>query len=783
MSFFKVVRHPERPYLHIPNAAYRRYLHSQPPTYDINLFLRPDLRYVVGLREINHELFITQGWATIQNHVDIGLKYVLVFRIQDPRNWSVTILGDNCVNIDLRHIAPNYAIPVHWSDEDDDVDDVVAPPPAPAEAGQPIFPAEVAHPDPPAEAAHPQPLAGAAQPDQPNLDDQPNDVHIASVATFSQIVRINKSIAYVPPKLAALADLEYTMLLTIKVEDQEVYVAQVRKEDKDRKPRYIVRRWANIVNIHGLRQGDRCLFEYNVDDDYLMITKGNRAQGILLASFFYKFQRFLVEQNVLIIKKPMLGSNGGSWHVIDSPYKICFNRETIVATSPDWNGTNHAFNFTDFSTIIDYIIGVVIECSPMKYKKKPDGKESKWVVVKLQDLSGLIIWMTLFEDYAVKITEYVLSNPGVPHYGVIIQFAMFKVFNDRHSLSNSFNISNLFINDPDIQEITTFIERFNLTEAGQSSSYRSGSNSGLMSKEHDFLTVTEFKYSAEVGQMSQAKHVVVLGTIKFIENQWFYMACNHCRKIVTSSLEPLEKKEEEPGSPREVLIYHCNTYDCLKNKLIIQGYPRYKVLLKVQDSTGNVDLTLFDTEAKKITNKTALEVFEAYTPKEPENKPDYDDVPAMNIPDEIAAFINKKYAFKIEVTNDHISKKYKYYTINSLTDDEKIIGALEEKHFKHEVATDDSGIKSSDNVSGKEVISICDDNVTPSSVDSSAKIIDPDKALNQLKRNLHESYENDVVPTMCSAKKQLPSIKSDSNSNDSADPVMPGKLLIPKKEK
>ncbi|KAK9070244.1 hypothetical protein SSX86_010644 [Deinandra increscens subsp. villosa] len=229
MSFFKVVRHPERPYLHIPNAAYRRYLHSQPPTYDINLFLRPDLRYVVGLREINHELFITQGWATIQHHVDIGLKYVLVFKIQDPRNWSVTILGDNCVNIDLRHIAPNYAILVHWSDEDDDVDDVVAPPPAPAEAGQPIFPdppAEAAHPEPPAEAAHPQPPAGAAHPCQPNLDDQPNDVHIAPVTTFFQIVRINKSIAYkVPPKLAALADLEETMLLTIKVEDQEVYVA------------------------------------------------------------------------------------------------------------------------------------------------------------------------------------------------------------------------------------------------------------------------------------------------------------------------------------------------------------------------------------------------------------------------------------------------------------------------------------------------------------------------------------------------------------------------------
>ncbi|KAK9053942.1 hypothetical protein SSX86_025017 [Deinandra increscens subsp. villosa] len=802
MSFFKVVRHPERPYLHIPNAAYRRYLHSQPPTYDINLFLRPDLRYVVGLREINHELFITQSWATIQNHVDIGLKYVLVFRIQDPRNWSVTILGDNCVNIDLRHIAPNYAIPVHWSDEDDDVDDVVAPPPAPAEAGQPIFPAEVAHPDPPAEAvhpeppaeaAHPQPLAGAAQPDQPNLDDQPNDVHIAPVATFSQIVRINKSIAYVPPKLAALADLEDTMLLTIKVEDQEVYVAQVRSltivnGDLQYIPGYPemssdpkcqmaemnlydslsdlqLANHNHNLKVRFLKTVIRPMFSnpnvpYSIE--FVCVDEqGNRAQGTLLASFFYMFQRFLVEQTVVTIKKPMLGSNGGSWRVIDSPFKICFNRESKVAVSADWNGTNHGFSFTDFKTIIAYIIGILIECSPIKTKIKDD-KESKWVVIKLQDLSGSIIWVTLFDDYATKITDYVLSNPGVPHKCVVIQFAMFKVFKDRHSLSNSFNISNLFINDPDIEEITTFLERFSATEAGQSSSsYRSGSNCGLMSKEYDFLTVTSFKYSAEVHQMNEATPVVVVGTIKLIENQWFYMACNHCRKIVTSFLGPAESTEGQPSSPQEVLKYYCNTEDCKKNNLLIEPYPRYKVLLKVQDSTGNVDLTLFGTEAEKIIRKTAIE----------------DGVPVINLPDEIEAFIDKRYAFKIDVTDNHISGTFKYYTIISVTDDEKIISSLDEKYFKNEVDTDHSGIKSSDNISAKDVISICDDNVTPSSVNTSAKHIDHDEDSNQLKRNLHESYENDVVPTMSSAKKQS------SGSNDAAEPVIKAKLLIPKKEK
>ncbi|KAK9065023.1 hypothetical protein SSX86_016406 [Deinandra increscens subsp. villosa] len=168
MRFFKVIRYPDRPYLHIPNVAFRRYLHSKPPSYNINLYLRPDLWYVDPLREIENEIFITKGWATVQQQVDIGLKYILVFKIEASQNWSVTIL------------APNYAIPVHWSDDEDDV---IVPPP----------------------------LAPKA--------DHNDQVQIPHITSFYKRVTINKKVAYkVPSTLAVLADLAEPMLPSIKVE-------------------------------------------------------------------------------------------------------------------------------------------------------------------------------------------------------------------------------------------------------------------------------------------------------------------------------------------------------------------------------------------------------------------------------------------------------------------------------------------------------------------------------------------------------------------------------------
>ncbi|KAK9070217.1 hypothetical protein SSX86_010617 [Deinandra increscens subsp. villosa] len=682
-SFFKVVRFPERPYLHIPSHAFSRYLYSRPVVYKINLLLRDDLRYVVRLRQIDNELYITKGWPALQRDADIRIKYIVVFKIQDLNTWSVTILGDNGVGLDLLDIPLNLDIPVDLSDGEDDV---IIPPPASDE------------------------------------EDQIDDDDVPAVPAFSQKVKINKKVSYkVPPPLAVLADLASRMILNIKVEDQDVHAVDVLKEDKDLYDSITDLELSNNnhnLKVKILKTWKRPVFndpKHTYSLEFVCADEqGNRAQGSCLASFFYRFERFLEEQNVLTIKKPLLGSNGGSWTVINSPLKICFNRESQLALSPQWSGSRHSFSFTDFKTIIDCqaslkcsidIIGMLIDCSPIKRKMKND-VETSWVLIQLQDLSGEKIWVTLFDEYAYKITEFLLANPGLAGTA-------------RHTVSNAFSNSNLFINDSDIEEITTFLDRFSETEDGQSSStYKSGSLSVMISKEEDFLDVTDFMYSAQVADITEPKTVVVLGTIKKVNNQWFYMACNHCLRKVESQLEPLKVTEGEPGSPREVVTYYCKNPACNDTKKVIQAYPRYMVLLKVQDSTGTVDLTLFDSEAKKTIKKTALEVHDNYTP------------------------------------------------------DPKL-----------KLGTDDSDFLSTQNTSEKEVISICDDNVTPSSISNIAKLNADERESKQLKRNLDDSFENQELLTMSSAKKQSSSSNSELSSKGEFDGIVDGKLLIPKKEK
>ncbi|KAK9062910.1 hypothetical protein SSX86_020100 [Deinandra increscens subsp. villosa] len=538
MSFFKVVRFPDRPYLHIPSKAFSRYLHSRPTVYKINLLLREDLRYVVRLGEIDNELYITKGWDAVQRDVDIRIKYIVIFTIQDLNTWSITIMGDNGVGLDLLDIPLNYDIPVYFMDHEEDV---IIPPPVADE------------------------------------EDQIEDDHVPAVPAFSQKVKINKKVSYkVPPPLAVLADIANRMILNIKVKDQDVHAVE-----------------------------------------------GNRAQGSCLASFFYRFERFLEDQNVLTIKKPLLGSNIGSWTVINSPLKICFNRESQLALSPQWSGSRHSFSFTDFRTILD--------CQASRTSSIEDGQSS--------------------------------------------------------------------------------------------SSYKSGSVSVLISKEEDFLNVTDFMYSAQVADITEHKTVVALGIIKLVNNQWFYMACNHCLRKVESQLEPLKVTEGEPESPREVVTYYCKDPYCNDKKKVIQAYPRYMVLLK-------------------------------------------EDPLAINVPDEIASFIDKRYAFKINVTDNHINKRFKSYTIKAHTDDEMIITALDEKYFQHE-----------------EVIFICDDNVAPSSISNIAKLNADESESKQLKRNLDDSFENQELLTMSSAIKQSSSSNSESTSKGEFDGIVEGKFLIPKKEK
>ncbi|KAK9054204.1 hypothetical protein SSX86_025282 [Deinandra increscens subsp. villosa] len=322
-------------------------------------------------------------------------------------------------------------------------------------------------------------------------------------------------------------------------------------------------------------------------------------------------------------------------------------------------------------------------------------------------LRGKKIFVTLFGKYAYKASEYVNANKHEHHFITILQFAKFENWKGRHSFNNGFDASNLFINDHEIEETTSFLHSFvQQLEDQSSSSFSRGCSS--LNIHDDFLNVIKFIKNAEVEGIDKPQAVIVIGTIRVVNNHWYYMGCNHCTKKVESSLQPLQLTEGESGPPAEVVHYYCNGDICKKENKVIDAYPRYKVVFRVLDDTGTIDLTLFDGEAKKIIKKSALDVFENFTP--PKENP-------FQLPPEIEYLSEKKYAFKFLVSADHIAKRFTNYTIMTLTSDPDIIRALEDKSNAEEnsalIEVEDATGATSSQKNVHKVVSISDDNITP----------------------------------------------------------------------
>ncbi|KAK9048971.1 hypothetical protein SSX86_032062 [Deinandra increscens subsp. villosa] len=498
--------------------------------------------------------------------------------------------------------------------------------------------------------------------------------------------------------------------------------------------------------------------------------QGNKISGTCLSKWLNRFQRFFINQNVLLIKRPLLGSNIGPWRIVEHPLKLSFNVDTHVGISTEWSGDDHFFNFTDFRQIKDLessktssidLIGVLLENSPLFHFKTNAGQDSVRLTAKLQDLNGEVIQITLFDEFAHQLINYLATHADEPHYVIIVQFSRFAVYKDRDSVSNAFNGTNVFINSADVKEISDYLERYLATVDSPSTPSYSRASSGIpYSLEEDFLKLSVFNHTAEVEGIQEANKVVILGTIIMVYPTWYYLACNHCLRIVEVIEEPLpitegqqlaitDETQVQSGAfadvhlhvhpvattdvkaslPKGSVTYKCKNEDCNSKKKVLEPFPRFKIMLKVQDSSETVELTLFDGQAVRILHKSAIEVKENFESEkkamlsESKNMDENDDV-AMKIPTDLQALLERKYAFKIDVSDFNIKKRYKFYTVVKMTDDQAIIKALDDKynieqHYVSDSVKSSSKEPQSNNFgSEKDVMSVTDDNETPLSVNT-----------------------------------------------------------------
>ncbi|KAL4590891.1 hypothetical protein LXL04_003837 [Taraxacum kok-saghyz] len=386
-------------------------------------------------------------------------------------------------------------------------------------------------------------------------------------------------------------------------------------------------------------------------------------------------------------------------------------------------------------------------------------KKKQKINLEVQDLQGNRVFVTLWQDYAKQMMDYVNANPEQTTLSIILQFGRLNFYMGRPYVNNSFRSSKLLIND-NIDEILSFKRSLIAKSGDQSSSiHRTISSSIVYSLQNEFLS----KYNFYKIRPFMGSSAIVGGTINVIEQEqpWFYLACSNGRR----TLQVFKATNDESGDVSqnvEFEVFWCSNpmSECQNN--VISAAPRFIVRVRVQGVVGVVTLTLFDREVRDMLKISAASL----------------------------ELLEKKYAFKVIVGKFNSTKNVRYYNVSKITDAVDIMSELDmmEKKLSNDldVESESKNVNfSQETVNLKDDTSVTGDSSTPTSYTLNngcntpapkVKSNNSNTVAKELKRKLTEVYDVDALESE-SATKSVAKTMTESNSD------VPFKLLIPKIEK
>ncbi|KAL9812023.1 putative nucleic acid-binding, replication factor A [Arabidopsis thaliana] len=213
----------------------------------------------------------------------------------------------------------------------------------------------------------------------------------------------------------------------------------------------------------------------------------------------------------------------------------------------------------------------------------------------------------------------------------LVRFAKLKTYKDVRSISNAFNTSQILIN-PDIPEILVFKDA--LPKDGLALTLIESKPKSEVAEfpTGNFYLQFAKKTIKEVSEMFDVGRVKVLCTIYDIERDWswYYIACKKCNKKVTKVVTTSLKAQ-----------FWCETFRAAVNNVL----ARYKLHVKVMDSSGEMKLMLFDAMASEIVGCPANNLLDGSF----EEIEDSD-----NIPGSIKNLIGKTYQYLVCVENENV---------------------------------------------------------------------------------------------------------------------------------
>ncbi|KAJ0913307.1 putative nucleic acid-binding protein [Helianthus annuus] len=271
---------------------------------------------------------------------------------------------------------------------------------------------------------------------------------------------------------------------------------------------------------------------------------------------------------------------------------------------------------------------------------------------------GEVVRCTLWNGYAQQFNDFLTQNNPIENVMVVIQHTKIKLWQGNLHLTDSFTLvfamcffsfvmnllymyivtcrtiyvqndkfgTRLFLNE-EIHEFNELRRRLLVKhfEAGASSSQTILSSQSVFPVRQEFLIDTPKKHVDEIIEIESVMSCVVVATIKIVQKTM--------------------------GG----FIRHVETVT-----------RRFKVHLRVQDETGSISFVMFDKDVTKLIGSTASDIRERQVKAND----------TESFPHEISRLVEKKLAFKIEVSDYNLNHEYHVYTIQKLCDDPDILAEL-----------------------------------------------------------------------------------------------------------
>ncbi|GJR46244.1 nucleic acid-binding, OB-fold, replication protein A, OB domain protein [Tanacetum coccineum] len=288
------------------------------------------------------------------------------------------------------------------------------------------------------------------------------------------------------------------------------------------------------------------------------------------------------------------------------------------------------------STVAYDVIGQVVSCGSLDYPII-EGRPVKQLRFELQDTMGVRLSITLWGPYAEQVDEALGDRTKMSI--LIMLFA-------KHKIYRVVAIVGTETPEHPIAPLVTYKK---------------------ISVRDEFLTHLEKVNLAYIRDIRKVMSCVIIGTIKCVEREtkWYYLGCRACNFGVDPKTE--EYKDEESGLVKKKTVgYICKNKSCGEVSDVLY---KFKIQIRVLDNTGSVSLTLFDRIANALLNKEANELVEKQL------KDGAIDV----LPEDFNDLLEKKLAFKVDITDYNLSKNKYVYGVSQICQEADVIEELELK--------------------------------------------------------------------------------------------------------